>query len=213
QLKPADFVFVGAREGPLDVAKKLAFQKAGRKRGAVNLDKRLVAPRTIGVQSEGQQFFAGAAFSTDQHGGLGGRYLADQVEKPANRRARADDVGLQRIAPMGVGRRVGCDGAVGLRRIVKLAASGRLPSELTLEGQDASLLLGDFLNLGAQIAVENLNRAVAFGALQSGDGQLGESRQQIQIFRSVRAGILSSQNQKGEKVSLRSQRETDFATE
>ena len=96
---------------------------------------------------------------------------------------------------------------------MKLAASGRLPSELTLEGQDASLLLGDFLNLGAQIAVENLNRAVAFGALQSGDGQLGESRQQIQIFRSVRAGIFSSQNQKGEKVSLMSQRETDFATE
>ena len=48
---------------------------------------------------------------------------------------------------------------------------------------------------------------------QSRNCELGKSRQQIQILRSIRAGILGSQNQESKKLSFMGQRETDFAAQ
>ena len=72
QFEPPDLVFMRARESSLDVAKQLALQESGRQGGAMNFDESLVAPRAVGMQGAGEKFFAGATFTANQNGGLGG---------------------------------------------------------------------------------------------------------------------------------------------
>ena len=72
QFEPPNLVFMRARESSLDVAKQLALQESGRQGGAMNFDESLVAPRAVGMQGAGEKFFAGATFTANQNGGLGG---------------------------------------------------------------------------------------------------------------------------------------------
>ncbi len=54
---------------------------------------------------------------------------------------------------------------------------------------------------------------MALSTFQSRNCELRESRQQIQILRSIRAGIFCSQDQESKELSFMGQREANFAAQ
>ena len=71
-----------------------------------------------------------------------------------------------------------------------------------MQGQDATLLLGDFLDLGLQLAVESIDGLVSLGTDQGGHGDLGEGGEQVQVVRSIDAFLAGAQDEQGLKLSL-----------
>ena len=92
QFQTAHLARDSAGECALLVAEQLAFQQAGRNGGAVELDKRPVAPRAQPVDGARQQLLAGARLSLDQHCGVGGGYRFDLLQYLAQAGALAHDV-------------------------------------------------------------------------------------------------------------------------
>jgi len=82
----------GAREGPFNVAKELAFIKVPRHRSAVNPDQGAVAAPALTVQLARHQLFAGAGLTEDQDGGVGWRHHLDLAQQPLHRRVLPNDV-------------------------------------------------------------------------------------------------------------------------
>ena len=79
-----------ARKRPLLVPEKFALEKAGRKRRAVDLNKRLGGPRPLEVHRARDQLFPRTAFSPDQHGRFARGYFRDLRIHVLHRRALAD---------------------------------------------------------------------------------------------------------------------------
>src|SRR5262245_46550511 len=80
----------GAGEGALFVTEELALHELPRERGAVHLDQ---GPGVTGaplVDGVGHQLLAGPARSTNEHGQVGVRDLADDIEHPLHGRALPD---------------------------------------------------------------------------------------------------------------------------
>jgi hypothetical protein len=59
------FRICGAGKRALFMSKKLGFKKLLGQRGAIDGDKRLGGPGTIGMSGAGDDFFAGARFAED----------------------------------------------------------------------------------------------------------------------------------------------------
>ncbi len=92
RLEEAVAIFVGPGEGSLHVAEELGFQECFRKGSAIDGDKRIFGAGAVFMNGARNQFFAGAAFSGDQHAAVLRRDILDQVEDRAHLRAGADDV-------------------------------------------------------------------------------------------------------------------------
>jgi hypothetical protein len=71
------FVPEGPGEGPPEVTEKLAFDEGFRNGAAIDGGERLVPAQTLMVNGARHQFFAGAAFTGDENGGVGARHLFD----------------------------------------------------------------------------------------------------------------------------------------
>jgi hypothetical protein len=71
QFEAARLVFERAGERTSHVTKEFALEKALRHRATIQLDQSAAISRTVLVDSTRDQFFAGAAFSGDQHRGIG----------------------------------------------------------------------------------------------------------------------------------------------
>ncbi len=80
---------VGTREGALVVAEELRLEERARDGAAVDRDERAGAPRRAAMDREGDELLAGARLARDEHRGVGGRDLPDEL---------ADLVGLARAA-------------------------------------------------------------------------------------------------------------------
>src|SRR5258708_7220779 len=92
QLKAPHSLADGAREGPLFMAEKLAFQQACGNRGAIQLHESIRFARAEIVHGAGNQFLARARVSIDQHSGVSRR---DRLNFPQNKLqslAVSDDV-------------------------------------------------------------------------------------------------------------------------
>jgi hypothetical protein len=70
-LKAADFLAQGPGEGPFLMAEEFAFQQGGRVGGTVDDHKGSLLAVAQAVNGPGHQLLAGAAFSLDEHGGVG----------------------------------------------------------------------------------------------------------------------------------------------
>src|SRR2546426_844976 len=81
-----------ARERPLLVAEELGLDQLLRDRGAVDLDKRLLAPRRPGVDGSSDQLLAAAVLAANQHAAGRRRGGGDLLAEPADRLALADDL-------------------------------------------------------------------------------------------------------------------------
>jgi hypothetical protein len=75
------------------MSKQLAFQQAGRDRGAIYLHERAGRPMATLVNRLGNDFFPGAGLPLDQHGGVGLRHEPRHGEGSLESGARADDSG------------------------------------------------------------------------------------------------------------------------
>src|SRR3974390_3146091 len=75
--------------------KELAFEKARRNRGRVDGDKRAIGARAIRMNRARYEFLAGAALSLNQHCGIRGSYLANELKNLLNFLAASDDIMLE----------------------------------------------------------------------------------------------------------------------
>ena len=99
ELEPAGAIGDRAGERALDVTEQLALEHAGRERGAVDRDERLVAVGGRAVDRARDQLLAGAGLAADQHRRARRRHRADLLPHVADRGALAEDVaGLVRRA-------------------------------------------------------------------------------------------------------------------
>src|SRR5262252_6624385 len=91
ELELARFLVNGASKGAALEAEQLRLEQLARKRGAVDLHERPIAPGRRAVQRAGDQFLAGAAFATNQHGDVGAGRTLDQLLHLAHTRAVAKE--------------------------------------------------------------------------------------------------------------------------
>ena len=80
-------------KGPLFMAKKLTFNEVLREGSTVHLDKRLLSPRAVVVNSIGSKFLSSTAFTSDQHSSITLTDLGDHLEDLPHFIAIADDIG------------------------------------------------------------------------------------------------------------------------
>ena len=67
-------------KAPFFVAKELAFEQAGRDRGAIDLDKRAMAEAAHLMYGVRDQFFTGSGLAEDQHGRVAHCHSRDLVQ-------------------------------------------------------------------------------------------------------------------------------------
>ena len=79
-------------EGSTDMAEALAFEQAGRKRGAIHSDKLTVGPLASRMDGSGKEFFPGTTLSTKEHGAIGGSNPLDLFEDGEDFRAFTDNI-------------------------------------------------------------------------------------------------------------------------
>ena len=85
-------------ERAADVTEQLALEERRRHRGAVDRDERLLAARRQVVERARDELLAGAALAGDQHGRVAVGDAADQLDRLADRRARARDAVDRHVA-------------------------------------------------------------------------------------------------------------------
>ena len=90
-LEPARLLTDGPGEGAFLVAEELAFEKCGREGRAVDDDERFFPALAEAMNGLGRQLLARAAFALDQHGGVRGRRVFDQLENRTHLGGFADD--------------------------------------------------------------------------------------------------------------------------
>src|SRR5258708_25579190 len=98
QLKAPHSLADGAREGPLFMAEKLAFQQACGNRGAIQLHESIRFARAEIVHGASNQFLAGARLSIDQHSGVGRRDRLNFSQNKLQSMAGPDDVIEMKLA-------------------------------------------------------------------------------------------------------------------
>ena len=86
-LEAARLLAHGAGERALLVAEQLALEQVLGQRAAVHLDPRPGRAAAREVDRAREQVLAGAALAAQQHGRIGGRHLARQLERLRERRA------------------------------------------------------------------------------------------------------------------------------
>jgi hypothetical protein len=79
------------------VAEELGLQQIFGKGRTIDLDEGFTISLAVAVQGFGNQFLAGARFTGDQHGGLGGRHVADHLQQFRHLRRSADDRRIELI--------------------------------------------------------------------------------------------------------------------
>ena len=89
-----------AGEGAFDVAEQLALHQVPWDRTAVHCHKRALVPVAAIVDRLGEQFFAGAAFTEDQSGGVAAAGNTPQVQRVLDRPRTALD-GVEGVAGLG----------------------------------------------------------------------------------------------------------------
>jgi hypothetical protein len=94
ELEAAGAARDGAGEGAALVAEELAFDQAGRDRGAVDLDEGLAAARGAEVEGAGDELLAGAALGGDEDGGGAGGDLVHGLADRLHVRRAADHAGV-----------------------------------------------------------------------------------------------------------------------
>ncbi len=82
----------GGGKGAFDVAEEGGFEELGWHGTGVDRNEWAIAARRVGMDSLGDELFAGAAFALNENGGAAGRDLGDEVEEAKHRLALADDV-------------------------------------------------------------------------------------------------------------------------
>ena len=87
-LDPLD----GAGKGAFFVAEQSRLDQSLGKRGAVELDERLVATVALVMDGAGKQLLAGARLTLQQYRGPGGSGHGDRLQDPTDRRRVADDL-------------------------------------------------------------------------------------------------------------------------
>ena len=92
QLEASAFLSHGSGKGPLLVAKQLALDQSRGNGGAVHLDQRFGASRTLVVEGAADQLLARAAFSEDQNRGIGRCHQLNLVQHLPQCAALADDL-------------------------------------------------------------------------------------------------------------------------
>ena len=94
-LELADATAVGAGEGALLMAKKLAFQQVLRDGRTVEREEGRLGPGTMLVDGAGNQFLAGPALASDQHGDILGCDAADRLVHLTHDGGAAQDVAIR----------------------------------------------------------------------------------------------------------------------
>ena len=92
-LEQSDAMLVGPGKRPLAVTEQLAFDQVLRQGAAVDRHQRHLRPQTLIVQRPGDQFFAGARLTDDEHGGIGRGHLGDEAAHQLHPRRVADQLG------------------------------------------------------------------------------------------------------------------------
>ena len=93
QFESTQLALVGAGKCPALVTKQLRLEQRIRNGRAVDGDERTVGARAAIVEGAGAQLLAGAAFTFEQHGGVGGGGTINGGHDLAQRRRVANDVG------------------------------------------------------------------------------------------------------------------------
>ena len=91
QFHFADFARAGTGEGAAFVAEEFVFDQAFGNGGAIQRDEGLLAARGKMMDGAREEFFAGAAFAEQQHGGIGGGDALDLLADFADGSVFADD--------------------------------------------------------------------------------------------------------------------------
>src|SRR5579872_5817382 len=99
QLKPANALRDGAREGAALVSKQLALEQSRRNRGAVEFDESVRLAAAQIVDGARDQFLAGAGFSVNEHRRIGGRNGFDLFQDAAQGLTPADNFFKLEFAP------------------------------------------------------------------------------------------------------------------
>ena len=92
QFEAADAVGARIGECAFDVAEYLAFEGAFRQPAGIDGHQRHARARRSGVQQLGDDLFAGAVFAGDEHVGVGGANLGDQLQHRLHRGRAGDKV-------------------------------------------------------------------------------------------------------------------------